>query len=257
MDTHEALRRVHLILPMLIADVRTAIHSHAVMEAMNDIVPIETKGLRSPLVATYGAVHTALVLKFAMDLARIFDLSEPTHRPAHKQRQASIQVLAALLSIDDVGAALEDEAANWFPGVSHVGTVGSAPPGIVEAALEDLENEHRKQGRIDCRKAVDEFLAVAGRLDVEGSDEKAAFERVREFRTRRLAHSLFDKSPDELPRYGDLHLLLGISVEAVTAAALAIDGLNTSLDERAALDRENAEGFARCLVDGLKLAVVP
>lgn len=257
MDVNEALRRVRLILPMLMADVRTAIHSHAVMEAMNAIVPIETKGLRSPHVATYDAVHTALVLKFAMDLARIFDLSDPTHRPAHKQRQASIQVLAALLSIDGVRTALEDEAANWLPGVAHVGTVGSAPPGLVEEALKDLENENREWGRADCRKAIGGFLAVTGRLGVDGSEEYAAFERLREFRTRRLAHSLFDKSPNAPPRYGDLDLLLKVAVEAVTAAALAIEGLNTALDERDALDRENAEGFARCLVDGLKRAAVP
>lgn len=257
MDKHEALRRVKRILPMLINDVKTAIQSHAVMEAMNAIVPSATKGVRSPYVVTYDAVHTALVLKFAMDLARIFDLSETTSRPAHKQGQASIQVLAALLSIDDVRTALEDEAANWFPGVAHLGTVGSPPPGVVDDALKDLESEHRTQDRTDCRKAIDNFATIAGCLGAVGSEEKAAFERIREFRTRRLAHSLFDKSPNELPRYHDLHLLLGIAVEAVTAAALAIGGLNTSLDTRATLDRANAEGFARCLVDGLKRAAVP
>jgi hypothetical protein len=36
----------------------------------------------------------------------------------------------------------------------------------------------------------------------------AALERVRGLRHRRLAHSLFDKEPDPLPRYNDLFDLL-------------------------------------------------
>ena len=38
MDTEEALRRVRQIAPMLRVDVRTAVRSHAVLEAANDIV---------------------------------------------------------------------------------------------------------------------------------------------------------------------------------------------------------------------------
>ncbi|GLS11637.1 hypothetical protein N181_31385 [Sinorhizobium fredii USDA 205] len=74
MDTGEALRRVRLILPMLQQDVRTAILSHAVMEASNDTIPKGMVGLHTESTDTYGAIHNALALKLALDLARIFDL---------------------------------------------------------------------------------------------------------------------------------------------------------------------------------------
>lgn len=249
MDAAEALRRVKCILPMLIADVKTAIQSHAVMEAMNPIVPIETKGLRSPFLGTYNAVKTALVLKFAMDLARLFDWS--AGRKLKDQEKASVLVLSALLAQADVQAELEAAAIiGWRSDVASL-------TGVIDAPLRSLASKRQATNRDAFRTALMAFLAASERLTVDGSPAKAALKRLRDFRTKRLAHRMFDDEPDEWPKYGDFDLLLEIAVEAVTAAALAIDGLNTSLDERAALDRESAEGFARCLVDGLKRAAVP
>ncbi|AUW43861.1 hypothetical protein [Rhizobium leguminosarum] len=39
LNTEEALRRVRLIVPMLVADVQTAVLLHAVLEASNDTIP--------------------------------------------------------------------------------------------------------------------------------------------------------------------------------------------------------------------------
>ena len=84
--------------------------------------------------------------------------------------------------------------------------------------------------------------------------EKAALVRIREFRNARLAHSLFDKEPDALPKYGDLDLLLGAAKEAAQYASLAVEGRNTDFDDIARDDRRTADDYYACVLDGLKRA---
>ena len=252
MDTTEALQRVRLITPMLQKDVQTAILSHAVMEAANETVPKGMKGVNSSFVMPYDAVQNALSLKLAMDIARIFDISKG--RPPEQQDKASIQVLAALLQVSGVQQALEDDAATWYPSSAHIVTVGTAPAGLQEEIIKSLEEDCRSESRQECRRALGDFLAVAAKLDVQGSPEFGALTRIREFRDRRLAHSLFNKEPDELPRYSDLHLLLGAAKQAARHALLAVEGLNIDLEEQAQRDRDNAEGYSACVLDGLSRA---
>lgn len=239
-----------MISPMLRKDVETAVLSHAVMEAGNDIIPKGLKGLHTEFVDTYGAVQNALALKLAMDLARVFDLSDGW--PPESQDKASLLVLAALLSKPDVQARLEQDAESWFPGVADLGTIGDPPPGMVGEMLKSLETEGRMEAREDCRKAISDFLEVMKRLTVDASEEKVALGRVRDFRNKRLAHSLFDKEPDELPHYADLNLLLAVATEAAKHASMAVEGLNVDYDEHEGIHRENAEGYAFCVLSGLK-----
>jgi hypothetical protein len=254
MDAEDALRRLKLILPMLRRDVTTAVRSHAVMEAANDTIPNGLNASHTVLADTYFAVQDALTLKLVMDLARIFDLSRGRFSP-EEQDKASIPVLAALLQIPDVQNGLEQKAAaEWFPGVAHVGTVGSAPPGVVEKAVKTLEEDYRSEDRDLCRKATTDFLALAERLEMKGSEDEIALGRVRKFRDHRLAHSLFDKEPEALPRYADLSLLLDRAKEAATHASLAVEGLSIDFRDQARNDRQNAEGYAACVLDGLKRA---
>ncbi|TQI74064.1 hypothetical protein FHT98_1805 [Bosea sp. AK1] len=254
MDTDEAVRRVSLIAPMLREDVQTAIVSHAVLEASNAILPKGLSGITTPFVETYNGVQYALTMKLAMDLARIFDLSESKRFPPEEQDKASIPVLAALMSRPDVRNALENEAAEWLPGVEYIGASNAIPADVLEGILKSVEDDHRAGDRASFQNASASFLVIAGRLAVDGSDEKAALVRIREFRNKRLAHSLFDKEPDELPKYSDLHLLLDIAKEAAKYALLAVEGLNTEFDDQARRDHEKAEGYAKCVLDGLKRA---
>jgi hypothetical protein len=80
MNTDEALRRVRQIAPMLGDDVRTAVQTHAVLEAANDTIP---RGVNHEFAATFNAIQNALALKLALELARIFDLSK---RPPQRNR---------------------------------------------------------------------------------------------------------------------------------------------------------------------------
>jgi hypothetical protein len=254
MDTKEALRRVKLISPMLRTDVSRAVLSHAIMEAVNDAVPKGMAGTNTVFSDSYFGTQNALALKLAMDLARIFDLSEGTRYPPETQGKASILVLAGLLRKTDVQNGLEQDAAEWLPSDTHSGALGSAPPGAVEAAIKEVEESHRSADREKCRRAIADFLATAARVEMAGSEENSALKRIREFRNRRLAHALFDRESETPPKYSDLNLLLEIAKEAATRACFAVEGLNADFIDEARRDRQNAEGYAACILDGLRRA---
>jgi hypothetical protein len=199
------------------------------MEAFNDTIPKGMDGTHTIFGDTYFGMQNAPALKLAMDLARIFDLSEGARYLPEEQDKASIPVLAGLLRKPDVQNALEQDAAEWLPGVAHLGPVGTAPPEIIEAAIKAAEENHRSQDRDTCRSAIADFLTAAGRVEIEESEEKVSVRRIREFRHRRLAHALFDREPEALPKYSDLSLLLEIAKEAATRASLAIEGRRACL----------------------------
>lgn len=254
METEEALRRVRLIVPMLRQDVSTAVTSHAVMEAANDTIPRGLTGHHTEFVDTYHAVQNALALKLTMDIARIFDLSDTRRFPAERQDKASIPVLAALMGRPDVQEALEHDAARWLAGVESIGAEDDA---AFDDVITQLEADQRAEDSRDCKNAIAGFLAATSTIGLDGSEEREALSRIRQVRDRRLAHSLFDKEPDNLPRYSDLYLLLGLAKNAAKHAALAVEGINTRFDNQAIDDRKNADGYSACVLDGLKRASDP
>lgn len=255
MEADEALRRIKLITPMLRRDVMTAVASHSVMEACNDVIPSGMKGIHTVFNETYGIVQNALTLKLSMDIARIFDVGQNLKFPPETQEKASIQVLAALLQVTGVTERLEAEASNWLPGIEDIPSDEDkiASPDVV-GMMQTIEAEYQAGDREICRKTIAAYLDVTARLSAVGSKEEAAVKRIRDFRNRRLAHSLFDKEPDAIPMYSDLHLLLALAKEAVTHASLAVEGLDTEFDEQADRDRSTAEGYAACVLDGLRAA---
>lgn len=250
-DAVEAVRRVRIITPMLGQDVSTSSLSHIVLEAANRLIPKGLSGTYTPFANIYHAGQNALALKLAMDLARIFDLSESDRFPPEEQDKASVPVLGALLKRSDVQEILVHEAGSWVDGVGHI-TPSSAPPGVLEAALNSLQEKQRSTFRENCSKALSDFLAIAQRLETAGSKENDALIRIRQFRNRRLAHSLFNKKPDELPKYADLDLLLGVAKDAYKYASLAVEGLNKDFDSLDREDCQRASGYYACVLDGLK-----
>ncbi len=254
LNTEEALRRVRLIVPMLVADVQTAVLSHAVLEASNDKIPKGMKGHWTEFNETYNAVQNALTLKLALDIARIFDLSTSARFPAEEQDKASVQVLAALLQREDVTAELEKAAAEWMPGFEYAGDDFASLPDGVNDMLAEMAGDDAEENKASCRGAINAFVAEAAKLKDEATEAHGALTRVRDFRNKRLAHSLFDKEPDALPLYSDLNKLLEVAKIAARLAKLAVEGGNTELEEQAERNRANAEGYAACVLDGLKRA---
>jgi hypothetical protein len=58
-----------------------------------------------------------------------------------------------------------------------------------------------------------------------------------------------------MPRFSDLNFLLEMAKRAAKHASLAVEGLNTEFDDQARRDREKAEGYAACVLDGLERVV--
>ena len=217
-QTEEAVRRVRIIEKMLSYDVRTAIWSHTVMEASNRIIPPGLIGFETQFNHTYQGIHSALAIKLTMDISRIFDTSNKNKHPREKQDKASVQVLGALIIRKDVQTELL------------------------------REDNNRKI-------AIDEFVNTSQKTDVPGSEEQMALKRVRDIRTSRLAHSLFDEVPDQEPFYKDLNLLLGIAIQAANYAAMAIRGENGDFDLDVEYDYENAEKYFIATLGGLQAAI--
>jgi hypothetical protein len=251
-DTVDALARVRLISPRLWEDVGTAVFSFVLLNAANDTIPKGLKGVYTPFERAYLGGQNALSLKLAMDLARIFDLSEGY--PAEAQDKASIPVLAALFARPDVQDGLLQDAAKRIADIKIGYIAGSLPPDVLEADLESIKEGYRSPFGDACQKAITDFLSLAQGLEVKGSKENAALVRIRQFRNRRLAHFLFDKKPDALPKYADLDLLLNIAKEATKHASFAVEGHKVDFDDMAQEDRKNADDYYTCVLDGLKRA---
>jgi hypothetical protein len=250
-DAVDALRRVRLISPRLRENVETADVSSILLNAANDTIPKGLKGVGTPFERAFLGGQNALALKLAMDLARIFDLSQGKNAyPPEEQTKASIPVLAALLTRPDVQDGLLQDAAKWIAGIKIGYLAGSPPPDVLEA----VEEGYGSRFTDDCQKAITDFLALAQGLEVRDSEENAALVRIRQFRDFRLAHSLFDNEPDALPIYADLELLLSIAKEAIKHASFAVEGLNVDFDDMAQEDRKNADDYYACVLDGLKRA---
>ena len=96
MHTEEAVRRVKLIVDLLLDDVRMAVTVYVTMETFNETVPAALRNTSADPAYTFNAIQDAPASKVAMDVARIFDLTENGRYPAEEQDKASIPVLAAL-----------------------------------------------------------------------------------------------------------------------------------------------------------------
>lgn len=249
MNHKDAIEKIEKIVPMLRHDVETAILSHEVMEAQNAIVPKGLEGQHSDFVQTYGAIQNALVLKLAMDVARVFDFS--ARYPVERQDMASVTVLGMLLDVPGVVDELTARASAWISGIEWADDDRDRTS-EVEAAAREILDEEQAADTETCKSALAEFAVLANRLSDPSSAEASALSRLRGFRNRRLAHSLFNKEPDAYPKYEDLTLLLEMAKTAARLSSMAVEGLNVNFAEQTSRSRENAEGYAHLVLDGLK-----
>lgn len=230
MNTDEAVRRVKLIVEALLADVGAAVTTHVTMETLNETIPAALGNQPANPAYTFNAIQGALTQKVAMDIARIFDVTEGGRFLVEEQDKASIPVLAALFARDDVKGALLEAARHWTPAAE-------------------------KEQMAACRRAVAGFIRIAQLFQTGGTKEREAFGRIREYRTKRLAHYLFDKQPNVLPFYRDLALLISVATKAVKLAALAVNG--NIIDPRMWIDhdRDEAKQFCLTFIAGVNVEV--
>ena len=222
-EKNEAIRRVELIGKMLIADVRNASQTRAVFDAGNNTLPkILDKNIRGA--HALNIIQRSLIMKLALDVARIFDVSE--NRELVNQDKASIQVSASLLSIREVRKELMCRAGKWTPQINSMERIN------IQA----------------CLKAINMVIAIADKISGQDAD---VLLRIRQFRTKRLAHALFDQTPDNLPTLNDIFCLMNYALDASRNLSLALEGINYDTQESEDLHRADAEEFYSAAAAGL------
>lgn len=216
----EAQRRIDAIAPMLLWDVRRLLDTRSIMDAANRMV-IARGLVVGPRAEPYNIIQQRLAMMLAVDLARVFDVSGSRH--LDNQDKASIPVLAHHLRRVDIRALLEVRARDGIAWMANVSAEACAAS--IDRALKDY----------------DQLLS---------SDEgRTALERLRELRTQRLAHSLFDKDPAR-PFYSELFLLADFAGTFVSQTTLAIMGNNHDLANRQEDLGRSADAFWAAALDG-------
>lgn len=170
LPTEEAVRRAIRITPLLAQDTWHTLRSRAALHTANDV--IWAGNFNGPLRFgdTYNVVQNGLALTVALDVARIFDVSNPD-RYRNLSRLSRVQ--------------------------SHLNS----------------------------------------------TNHQEAASRLREFRTGRLAHHLFDDLPTDLPRFDDLDLLANCARDFVRSAVLAVEGVDRDLGREEEIKREMDREF--------------
>ena len=222
------------------------------MKTFNEVIPQGIKGVKQQYGLAYNSLHQSLAINMTIQLSRIFDLSANYH--PHLQDKASIPVLAALLRQAGVGELLMEQAARATPSAAYVFPPADEHKAEIDRIVAlDHANEQKRYSH-DCSEAIRQFLDLASKVDLVGSVYNIANNGLREIRNKRLAHSLFDKDPNAMPRYSDLDLMLDLAKSAVIYGSMAVEGANRDFDDLERDMSENAQGFAQCVVDGLRRA---
>jgi hypothetical protein len=213
----EALRRVVQITPLLAKDTWYALRARAVLHTANEIVCERDIDGPRRFGDTYNIVQNSLALTVALAVARLFDVSK--NFPVEEQDKASIPVLANLLMRGDVQEALAEKGRGWLSGLHRGAELGES----------------------DCRRAIATVLSLYD-AHANSSYHQEALARLRDFRTGRLAHHLFDQVPTDLPRFDDLDLLANCARDVVRSAVLAVEGKDRDLgheeERKRRLDRQ-------------------
>lgn len=223
----QAVRRLQEIVPYLVADVRLATETKETLEEGNRIVPPGLKGVVLKGVGGYNVIYRSLTYNLVLDLARIFDAS--AGRSLDSQDKASIPVVAHLLAKSEVRSLLIEQARGW--------------PGPEKEQAEG------------CERSIDRVLTLWSQAQSGAGADR--LKRLRDFRTMRLAHSLFDREPSALPIYNDLFELLAIAEPICEAVSLCVLGDNIHVSYTREDARSEATAFWTQVLDGLRPSRTP
>jgi hypothetical protein len=216
LPAEEALRRTTLITSLLAKDTWYALRARTALHTANDVILEKNFDGPSRFGDTYNVVQNSLALTVALAIARLFDLNKSTDRyPVEEQDKASIPVLATLLMRIDVQDALAEKARGWLPDLTRGPELGES----------------------DCRSRLSTALSLY-EAHTDSADHQAALTRLRDFRTGRLAHHLFDDLPTDLPRFDDLNLLAICARDFVRSAVLAVTGTDRDLGHEEDIKRK-------------------
>jgi hypothetical protein len=174
-----------------------------------------------------------MALTLALTLARLFDEGSK-YRHANKRDVASIPLLIRLLRQKRCRTAMADRARDWTLDIA------------------DLADVHAAQCEKDIQAAIDAYVRF--RRSRLGRD---ALTRLREFRNKKLAHSLMEVVMRALPEYRQLSILIKAARVITGHAKQAVLGDNMSLERFARERRRQGKAFWQGALIGAVAAAEP
>ncbi|MGO8799685.1 MAG: hypothetical protein ACLQJL_11435 [Roseiarcus sp.] len=220
---HDAITRVDSMVAAIDQDVEIAMLLDAALEAGNAVVH-ELKG-EKPALNFYGAhcyeaIRLGLILSLALTLAKLFDPAKLFVASKRKGKRfgrsrspndsdiVSIPLLIRLLKQKRCRSAMGQRARGWTP------------------QLEDMESANEAT----ALEALDAAVADYDKFR-RGHAGRRAARVLKDFRNKRLAHSLLRKPPKTIPRFGDLSHLLEVAMIVISNARLAVFGKNLDIED--------------------------
>lgn len=208
----EAVDRLDEMIRLINIDVQVALATEAALEAANNEVMGDLKGVKFYGADCYNAVRQSMSIFLAITLAKLFET--PTLRGMSKGTRfnksdvASIPLMIRLLKQKRCKAILRGRAADWTPQIPQM---TSRQIAACDRAIERAIESYEKLAR-----------TLAGRHAVA---------KLKKFRDKVVAHTLLGVAIEAAPTYREMFLLLDVAREVTEQARLAINGIHVDLSD--------------------------
>ena len=215
-----AVQRLDEMVVLIEQDVRVGLSVEAALESANEIVSARISDYATYYGANcYNTVKDCMALYLALTLARLFDPGARRFRP-NKRDVASIPLLVRLLKQKRCRSALAKRARGWNPQLPSLADSNAAA----------------------CEREIDSAILTYEKLRRTHKGRRAAL-TLKEFRDKKLAHSLMGAVLKALPQYQQLFLLMDVARDVTNHAKLAILGNNLDLTDVEKQKMQEAEFF--------------
>lgn len=224
----DAINRLDKMIPLIIRDVEIAIQVEAALETANALVMgDDLRDIKFYGADSFNIAQLSMSNFLALVLAKLFEtpgqrwgLSKPSRY--NRSDVASIPLMMRLLKQKRCRKRLLDRALQWTPQLRHSGEL------------------HAKSVDRAINKAVDIYTNLrrthAGR---------SAMAKLKLFRDKVIAHTLFGVALASTPTYRELFLLMDVARAVAEQARLAIEGIHVDLQETEAEQASVARAFWR------------
>lgn len=222
---NDAVLRLDAMMPLIEVEVRRALDMEAALEGANAVVLEHIKGTTLSGAECFNTVSVAATFTLALTVAKLFEQPKargdgaPSRR-LNKSDVASIPLMLRLLKQKQCGTVLVDRARRWTPQLP-----GMEPVNIVSC-------EHA------IRDAVETYATHRRK-----KSNQIAITKLKKFRDKVLAHTLFHAAIKSAPKYADLFLLIDVARDVFEHASLAVRGMALDLKQTEEIAAKRAAEF--------------
>ncbi len=239
----DAIQRIDKMVPMIVEDVEAAMVLKSALETGNEVVRKlrgESAALNFYGAHCYEAIRLGLILGLALTLAKLFDPAKLFDGRPRKNNQSmrsgspnksdivSIPHLVRLLKQKRCRSTLGERARDWTP------EIAGWEPHNEATALEALDT------------AVGAYVGFR-----RGHEGRSAANVLKNFRNKRLAHSLIGQSMKRPPRFKELSLLLEVAMKVTAGVRLAVAGRPWDIEDTREEQRRQGMAFWEPAINGV------